>query len=162
MNMGLCEIAFHTGPFVFPGYRIERSGSGIDLRPALRTFPCPRRKDISTLTAGNGLIRTQGSAAGHTVRRSYRISCRTVITGQPAQSLREIEGKTEGLSGLRDRLPDPCCELQGSDILGEVVYSARKRPGTAQRHERRHAQTGSDTKPFLLSQLDMNAILHFG
>ncbi len=66
---------------------MERSGSGLDLRPALRTFFCPRRKNISTLTAGNRLIRTQRSAAGNAMRRAYRISGTTVITGQPAQSL---------------------------------------------------------------------------
>ncbi len=139
---------------------MERGGSGFDLRPALGTFFCPRRKNISTLTAGDGLIRTQGSTAGYTVRRAYRISRPTVITGQPAQSLREIVRKTESLSGLRNRLPDAGCELQGGDVLGEVVQAGRQRPWTTQSHERGHAQAGGYAKPFLLSQLDMYAILH--
>lgn len=94
------------------------------------------------------------------MRRAYRIGCATVFTGQPAQSLREIVGKTEGFSGLSNGLPDAGCELQGGDILGEVVYSMRQRPGTAQRHERGHAQAGGDANPSLLSQLDMDAVFH--
>jgi len=138
----------------------ERSGSGLDLRTALRTCFCARRKDISTLTASHGLVGTQGSAAGHAAGRADGISCKAVIAGQPAQSFREIIRKTEGLGGLCDRLPDAGRELHRSDVLGEVVKAGRQRPWTAQRHERGHAQAGGDANPFLLSQLDVYAVLH--
>ncbi len=102
---------------------MERSGSELDLRPTLRTFLCPRRQNISALPAGNRLIRTQRSAAGNAVRCAYGVRRITVIAGQPAQSLREIVRKAEGLSSSRNRLPDAGCELQRGDVLGEVVQT---------------------------------------
>ena len=64
--------------------------------------------------------------------------------------------------GARERFPDTRRELDGLQILGQIVQTAEQGPRVLEAPQARRSKAGSDAQPLLLSEASQHTILDLG
>lgn len=69
-------------------------------------------------------------------------------------------GSPEGIRSSGEGLPNSTRQLERGQVLGKIVDSVEDRGGPTEGSERGHTQTGSDAKPILLANLNMDTVFY--
>lgn len=111
------------------------------------------------MTTRSGLGFSQRCSAGNAGSLTYRVGSFAVLADHACEALRELLAGSSRAGHLGHYLPDPFCQLEVANVLGDIVEPAQQVPRVHQGGHGCLAKAGSHSEPLLLARLDHHAVL---